>query len=118
MTDHPTIPSWAVPGARVVCIRTHMPDLDVAPLVMNEVYVIRHVFEATDGSREKILVHLRGVVNGLATISGREVGYWLSRFRPAVAQKTEQEDVALFERIAHGTTIVERLDLLKEKLDA
>lgn len=119
MTDHPTTPSWAVPGARVVCIGPFsQPDFFNGERVpkVNEVYTLRDVAVAMG----EIGCRLKEFVNPpCMTVAGYlERFYVLSAFRPAVAQKTEQEDVALFERIAHGTTILERLDLIAADLNA
>lgn len=111
MTDHPTTPSWAVPGARVVAVNnwepgyaTHAPG---STLDVGKVYVL---------GRYRIEVHGDLWVD----LRGEDIRFcWpITNFRPAVEPKSQAEDAAMFERIAHGTTIVERLDLLREKLDA
>lgn len=117
MTDHPTIPSWAVPGARVVCVDDSWNRIgpDRVPM-LHEVLTIKEVLTRAD--------YAAVGVNCVpaCTLAFVELGHdWTFNsncFRPTVPIRTEAEDTAMFKRIAYGTTIVERLDLLKEKLDA
>lgn len=99
MTD--TTPSWAVPGAKVVCVDAG--DTGGVLTRRGEYTIIRAYADFL------VLLELP---------EGSQDGWFVTRFRPAAAQKTEQEDTAMFERIARGTTVLERLDLLREKLDA
>lgn len=113
MTD--TIPSWAVPGARVVCInKLGWANSSTGKRCPGPAYNETVTITATS------FIPSRGVSIMLKEYAEMNLdrGYLVSAFRPTVIQKTQAEDTAMFERIAHGTTIVERLDLLKEKLDA
>lgn len=121
MTD--ITPSWAVPGAKVVCVTADLaasPDTirtdgNMDGLTSDRVYTIRET--VVDHVTSLLALRLHEIHRG--GYPGRpERGYWIGRFRPAVEPKSEAEDTAMFERIAHGATIVEKLDRLRELLDA
>lgn len=96
MTD--TIPSWAVPGARVVCVNAG--DTGGKLTARGEYTIVR--------ARVAFLV-LRELPQD---------NWFTTRFRPAVEPKNLEEDTALFEDIVRGMSLVERLDRVKESLDA
>lgn len=100
------IPAWAVPGARVVCVKPYKA-LDGLEVTMNTVYVIRRAYQEP-----------YGVFLSCMEFPDIDDGWCIRRFRPAVEPKSEAHDVALFEDIVRGMSLVERLDRIKESLDA
>lgn len=100
------IPAWAVPGARVVCVKPHKA-LGSLEVTVNTVYTIRGVYQ-----------NPYGVFLSCMEFSDVDDGWYLWRFRPAVEPKSEAHDVALFEDIVRGMSLVERLDRIAETLDA
>lgn len=92
------IPAWAVPGAKVVCVDDSPPTSDKAHfhqkwLQAGNIYVIRAAYVGADG---EVGVCLGEIVSVFRPELGREQGFYLRRFRPAVEPKSEAEDVALF----------------------
>ncbi len=115
MTTEPTIPRWAVPGARVVCVKNlrgngygteQVPEID-------KVYTVREL-------TSQDCLQVKEIVNPLCRYAegDLEAAFKIHCFRPAVEPRTEQEDVAFFTDLVKGMTLVERLDRLKESLDA
>lgn len=48
----------------------------------------------------------------------KDGGFFIKEFRPAVEPRSEADDVQFFTDLVKGMTVVERLDRLKESLDA
>lgn len=92
-----TIPSWARPGVRVVCIReAYIHDDSTrrwAPNtpVHNDIYTIRRVLVGAMG----VGFLLREIHNPVG-IAGKETGFNIRDFRPAVEPLSEDEALALF----------------------
>mgnify|MGYP000039657958 FL=1 len=113
------IPAWAVPGARVVCINAKADyawDAGEAP-TESAVYTIKSTMLDSYGDRVLHLIELRRT-KAAKRLHGARCGYRIERFRPAVEPKSEAHDVALFEDIVRGMSLVERLDRIAETLDA
>lgn len=91
-----TIPSWAKPGAKVVCV-DDIPDKgwhpDLGGLSVGSVYTIREIARHSSGA---LGVRLVEIVRRLAPADPWEQPFAFRRFRPLVSTKTEAEDVALF----------------------
>ncbi len=105
MTDQ-AIPAWAVPGARVVCINAKADyawDAEIGEVCTLGAF---YGFRADGVGRFHIIGKPRWLI-------------WpVTNFRPAVEPKSEAHDVALFEDIVRGMSLVERLDRIAETLDA
>lgn len=85
------IPSWAVPGAKVVCVDASKGEISNASrLVVDGVYTLTDV---TDEFREPA-----------CRVRENPSFHWefirLSRFRPLVT-RTQEEDVAAFRHLLH-----------------
>lgn len=113
MTD--SIPSWAVPGARVVCVNPlGWMDSDDSQFTTGPAYEdIVTVTGAAVNAVYGALIFLKEY-----PVTNPDDGFLASVFKPAVEPRTEQEDVAFFTDLVKGMTLVERLDRLKESLDA
>lgn len=89
-----SIPSWAVRGAKVVCVRTI--DTCAYPEVpyptVGATYTVARVGHGDEDGDAIITVDEIDSRDG----EGFDVGYSLACFRPAVEPKSEVEDVALF----------------------
>lgn len=93
------LPAWAVPNARVVCVRdfglaSHHNDLGYRTMpVENSVYIIGRT---------------RAHIDGRPTVTLREFehNHWfdLTGFRPAVEPKSEAHDLAYFRRYLTQTS--------------
>lgn len=92
------IPSWAVVGAKVVCVNSKPNPGTVWTngdgLVEQEIYVIRRVFVNARGAPS---LDLEGCERSLLThlAFGFYVGYGITRFRPLI-NKTLEEDMEMF----------------------
>lgn len=98
-----SIPSWAKPGVKVVCVNATGPDwwgistswrAGEAPRE-RAVYTIARAWMDSDGAPVAEF-HELARSDEAHSFWGEHVGYWLGRFRPLVADKSEAEDVALF----------------------
>ena len=102
-----SLPSWAVRGAKVVCIFDdweQLPGLPPIPArqpMLNEVLTIREVMTTDHFNAAQHLLLYIGQMRCL--LSFEELGHgWLylsHRFRPLVSTKTEAEDVALIKSL-------------------
>ena len=111
MTDQ-AIPAWAVPGARVVFVNDRLPagptktpeyDPEIGEVCTLGAF---YGFRAGGVGRFHIIGKPRWLI-------------WpVTNFRPAVEPKSEARDVALFEDIIRGMSLVDRLDRLAEVLNA
>ena len=86
------LPSWAVPGRKVVCVDAKLPDRNIGRLEKNKVYTIRSV-EARDYCRTGWGFHLAEINRPASTIRGHVVPFGSWRFRPVV---TLEEDMLTF----------------------
>jgi hypothetical protein len=86
-----------VKGAKVVCVDTTAMWSDVAPALPSkgQVYVLSGTRIEPGGLWANALII--GLPN--SDHSGSDVGWKLSRFRPAVCERTEAEDVAQFRKL-------------------
>lgn len=87
-----TIPSWAVRGAKVVCVDAFIDAARhhkiIVPLVQNEVYTIREVTPRPDG----VGILLDEIVNEKSVVfPDLEYAYRIQRFRPLIAL---EDDIA------------------------
>lgn len=118
-----TIPSWAVPGQKVVCINDTfdlltvplglVPNYNMHGLSNGVVYTIRDI--VIDPYYIIPTVRLVEIYRQPTRSGVNERGYLISRFRPLIT-KTQEQDVELFRKIAddvHG-----RLDVLEEMLNS
>lgn len=108
MTD---IPSWAVPGAKVVCVNDWFPDEGVEATYEGAGPAIGHDYTVRGND------YFYGMCWIAITAVPGDVFFPIVNFRPAVEPKTEQEDVALFKRDVEAMTPVDRLDRLRELMD-
>jgi hypothetical protein len=113
MTDH--IPSWAVPGARVVCVKNLRGNgygTEQVPEI-NKVYTVREL-------TSQDCLRVKEIVNPLCRYAegDLEAAFKIHCFRPAVEPKTEAEDFAKFaHHLRTPASILERLDVLAERLN-
>lgn len=97
-----TIPSWAVKGAKVICIQTMPHGMRIAGAVypeLNQIYTIRKVVLCTIGKnagRPSLL--LEEVVNvtsinplAFGVDSDREASMPIDAFRPLITRSLEQD---------------------------
>lgn len=122
MTDQ-AIPAWAVPGAKVVCIDDNWDRYDPRYTEsMPNRPVLKQVLTIHSSVEQYGSIGFRfvEVVNPPAKFYGTfdEGAFVSTHFRPAVEPKSEAHDVALFEDIVRGMSLVERLDRIKESLDS
>ena len=113
MTNQAT-PTWAVPGAKVVCVNnSNWFDWD------DHVYCDGPAFKEVSTIERTHLDDDGVLLLFLREYSERPEDCYDHRlFRPAVEPKSEAHDVALFEDMARGMSLVERLDRIAETLDA
>jgi len=111
-----TLPSWAVPGRKVVCVKVpsgKMTDTTgrVRPVshwgyefpVVKEVYTIREAFIVSEGAG----LYLREIRNDHApNAGGRECGFPLQIFRPVV---TLEEDMLTFRSLLNTVPATKEL---------
>lgn len=117
MTNQAT-PTWAVPGAKVVCVDDAWNKGGPTRLPMlREVLTIKEVLTRDDYAAVGVSYVIPPVV-----LSFHELGHdWTfnaGNFKPLAEPKSEAHDVALFEDIVRGMSLVERLDRIAETLDA
>jgi hypothetical protein len=88
------VPSWARKGVKVVCIdAAERPGPgEWTPIESGRTYTIRAVSILFAGQIDLVLAEITRPL-----FFGLEPGYAIERFRPLVADKSESEDVALFE---------------------
>ena len=87
------IPSWARVGAKVVCVDASLAPgmrwFDNEAPVEGEVYTITDV--GYDHEVRKVTVYLAEICRGPTHVLfyGRDLGYWLGRFRPVHTLETD-----------------------------
>lgn len=108
------IPSWAVKGAKCVCVRTQPPERRVVgavyPLV-GEVYTIRKVVICTIGMRSGLPSLLLEEITNDTSInplvigveSSLEAAMPIDAFRPLVTRTQEQDIAEHFSGFLHQT---------------
>ena len=114
---NPTSPSWAVPGARVVCVDDSWNKIGPSRVPMlHEVLTIKDVLTRADYAAVGV------DCVPACTLSFTELGHdWTFNancFRPTTPTRTEAEDVRMIKDLTTPMTPIERLDRLKEMLDA
>lgn len=100
-----SLPSWAVPGAPVICVydedslmqtasgeRRRISEMGIFLPLKGVTYTLRGVTQCGCG------VYLAGIGNPVSA-NGVEVGYMPGRFAPVAAQKTQAEDVAMMKAL-------------------
>jgi len=101
-----SLPSWARKGVKVVCVdadvgsvptgkRAYRYDPDWC-LEAGSTYVIRRAF--IDEPTSEPCVWLEEITRAIDA-AGYEAPFHVSRFRPLVSTKTEEEDVAEFRKL-------------------
>jgi hypothetical protein len=89
-----SLPSWAVPGAKVVCVDADSPGTRGSvwypedAIVTGETYTIFRVWNDFDGPVCSLVGRSR---HRASNFYEREVGYHLRRFRPVVDTTTDDE---------------------------
>jgi len=101
------IPSWAKPGAKVVCVDAFPLEgsIWVSPPVEGVIYTITDTFY----QEGVLLLRLKELRNF------QDIGYLARRFRPLVS-RTQEQDVDLFKSLLNPT-LVDKLDLLAERMN-
>jgi hypothetical protein len=99
------IPSWAKPGAKVVCVDDFPLEgsIWVSPPVEGVIYTITDTFY----QEGVLLLRLKELRNF------QDIGYLARRFHPLI---TEADDIALFKSLLNPT-LVDKLDLLAERMN-
>lgn len=103
------VPIWAKPEAKVVCISSSMLP-GSSYFTPNWVPHVGNIYTIDR------LVSCRGLCAFILKEQGEDParwGYLASRFRPLI---TEADDIALFKSLLNPT-LVDKLDLLAERLD-
>lgn len=99
------VPSWAVKGAKVVCVDAGW-DTESPVLSEGAVYEIERVFANNGPASDRYatvpwVVILRGVRNPHAQLH-HEGAFALDRFRPPVTRTQEQDIAEHFSGFLHG----------------
>lgn len=102
-----SIPSWAKPGAKVVCVHHELLNgtrfVSTPPPIGEPVKVLG--FSRPHMVDQSIGLIIEGYPN-VSRVDGQDIGWHVARLRPAVEPKTEAEDVALFQDIARKANMV------------
>jgi hypothetical protein len=111
------IPSWAKPGAKVVCVDAEMVT-GPSPLCVGGIYTVTFAYLCKGAPRGAFkgphpCVVLAEVRNTFSPT--RHGGFSADRFRP-LAFRTQEQDVALFKSLLNPT-LVDKLDLLAERMN-
>lgn len=102
-----TIPSWAKPGAKCVCVDDSPGVSDGPKLTIGQTYTIRDAYWSPAFGRLHVrLCELKGRVSFYRGLGIAEGGYRVDRFRPLVS-RTQEQDVALFTHLLDGLPVRE-----------
>lgn len=117
------IPSWAKPGAKVVCVNaTPKPLRDTNGVLHDPSYFgfilpvegENYTIRSAKAYKDHVGILLNEIDNThCVNEKGIEVALAIWRFRPLI---TEADDIALFKSLLNPT-LVDKLDLLAERLD-
>lgn len=110
--------TWAVPGAKVVCVSARAPKKCEFPFIPagtqypkeGLIYTIRKIVYATSDGEQLFL--LAEVKNPPCAAWKVEPGFRACNFRPVVLRRTEAEDTAMFLSLLKSTDPLDRALML------